>query len=117
MSIKRSAAAASFCLLAGLGTLPSAVAQNPLRNPQNEPAAPTVDPSRIKERMAVISADGQRVGTVERVEGGQIRLSGDDTTTGGLAHLIPLEWVASADGEVKLNAPTQKVRREWKSVQ
>lgn len=114
MNVRTLAAAAVCLFLTGAGA-PPALAQNPLRSPQAGPV--TVDPARIRERMAVVSADGQHVGTVDRVEGGQVKLAKDDTTSGGLHHLIPLEWVAAIEAEVRLNVPTQQVRREWKSVE
>ena len=73
-----------------------------------------VDASQIKEHAEVIGADGVRVGTVDHVEGGRIKLtkkdSGAQVNEGhsaheGHHHYIPLGLVADVeDGTVRLSA-------------
>jgi hypothetical protein len=62
----------------------------------------------IKSLMEVIGADGVRVGTVDRVEGGRIKLSKADSGEGrhrGHHHFIDLGLVAEVEGKkVRLSA-------------
>ncbi|KTQ95296.1 hypothetical protein NS226_12125 [Aureimonas ureilytica] len=63
---------------------------------------------RIKEHMEVIGADGVHVGTVDRVEGGRIKLTKKDSGEGhhqGHHHFIPGGLVAEVEGDkVRLSA-------------
>lgn len=61
-----------------------------------------MDASKIREHMPVVGADGQRIGTVDRVEGNKIKLtksgSGDSHH-----HIIDLADVREvSNGEVHL---------------
>ena len=62
----------------------------------------------IKEHMEVIGADGVRVGTVDRVEGGRIKLTKADSGEGshkGHHHYIEQGLVAGVEGDkVRLSA-------------
>ena len=62
----------------------------------------------IKEHMEVIGADGVHVGTVDKVEGGRIKLTKKDSGEGshkGHHHFIDLSLVAEVEGErVRLSA-------------
>lgn len=62
----------------------------------------------IKEHMEVIGADGVRVGTVDRVEGGRIKLTKADSGEGshkGHHHYIDHALVAGVEGDkVRLSA-------------
>lgn len=66
------------------------------------------DASRIKEHSEVIGADGVHVGTVDRVEGGRIKLTKADSGMGahkGHHHYVPLGLVADVEGDrVRLSA-------------
>ena|ERR1700694_1872799 len=72
------------------------------------PAAASRLQISIKSRMEVIGADGVRVGTVDRVEGGRIKLSRADSGEGrhrGHHHFIDLGLVAGVEGQkVRLSA-------------
>ncbi len=63
---------------------------------------------RIKEHMEVIGADGVHVGTVDRVEGGRIKLTKADSGEGrhkSHHHFIDLGLVADVEGQkVRLSA-------------
>jgi hypothetical protein len=67
-----------------------------------------MDKSRIKKNMEVIGADGVHIGTVDRVEGGKIRLTTADSGEGrhkGHHHFIDLSLVADVEGKkVRLSA-------------
>lgn len=62
----------------------------------------------IKEHMEVIGADGIHVGTVDRVEGGRIKLTKKDSGEGshkGHHHYISTALVAEVEGnKVRLSA-------------
>ena len=62
----------------------------------------------IREHMEVIGADGVHVGTVDKVEGGRIKLTKKDSGEGshkGHHHFISLGLVADIDGgKVRLSA-------------
>jgi hypothetical protein len=66
------------------------------------------DLSLIREHMEVIGADGAHVGTVDRVEGGRIKLTKEDSGLGhhqGHHHYIPANLIAEIEGEqVRLSA-------------
>jgi hypothetical protein len=72
------------------------------------------DPSSIREHMEVIGADGVHVGTVDKCEGGRIKLTKADSGTqleqgegehAGHHHYIPLGLVAAVEGnQVRLSA-------------
>ncbi|MCO4316287.1 DUF2171 domain-containing protein [Phyllobacterium sp. 21LDTY02-6] len=62
----------------------------------------------IKEHMEVIGADGVHIGTVDRVEGGRIKLTRKDSGEGsheGHHHFISSSLVAEIEGnKVRLSA-------------
>lgn len=62
----------------------------------------------IKQHMEVVGADGVHVGTVDRVEGGRIKLTKADSGEGhhrGHHHFIDLGLVAEVEGQkVRLSA-------------
>jgi hypothetical protein len=64
--------------------------------------------SSVKEHMDVIGADGVHVGTVDKVEGGRIKLIKDDSGAGhhhGHHHYIAGDLVAKVEGDdVRLSA-------------
>jgi hypothetical protein len=64
--------------------------------------------SSIREHMEIIGADGVHVGTVDRVEGGRIKLTKDDAGEGahkGHHHFIEGDLVAGIEGDkVRLSA-------------
>jgi hypothetical protein len=64
--------------------------------------------TEIKEHMEVIGADGVHVGTVDKVEGGRIKLTKRDSGEGshkGHHHFIDKSLVASVEGnKVRLSA-------------
>ncbi|SEQ09500.1 hypothetical protein SAMN05216548_102376 [Faunimonas pinastri] len=66
------------------------------------------DASAIKEHMEVIGADGAHVGTVDRVEGGRIKLTKQDSGEGahkGHHHYVSTTLVADIEGnKVRLSA-------------
>lgn len=70
------------------------------------------DGPEIREHMAVVGSDGQRVGTVDRLERGHIKLTREDDPAGAGEHrAIPLGLIASAEGgQVRLTLTGQQAR-------
>ncbi len=64
--------------------------------------------NQIKEHMEIIGADGVHIGTVDRVEGGRIKLTKADSGEGrhrGHHHYIDEGLVAGVEGQkVRLSA-------------
>jgi len=73
------------------------------------------DISSIHEHMEVVGSDGQHVGTVDHIDGSRIKLTKSDRASGGRHHMIPTDWVQSADGTVRLNKPAQEAISEWEA--
>ncbi len=72
-------------------------------------------PSGVKERMDVIGSCGNKLGVVDHVEDGSIKLTRKDSSD-GQHHLIPLSWIDHVDSHVHLNKNCGEARREWRSV-
>ena len=84
---------------------PSGVVTSPAMTVRN---GSRMNLAAVKEHMDVIGADGVHVGTVDRVEGGRIKLTKDDSGAGhhqGHHHYISGDLVAEVEGtEVRLSA-------------
>lgn len=68
----------------------------------------------IRARMDVISSCGRRIGTVDHIEGGLIKLTNSDPTAAHEHHFIPLSWVESVDDRVQLNKDAKEATDGWK---
>jgi hypothetical protein len=76
-----------------------------------------VQAAQIKEHMEVIGSDGQRVGTVDHMEGAdKIKLAKSDPNAGGKHHLIPLSLVDHVDNHVHLNKSAKDVQSQWQTA-
>lgn len=77
---------------------------------------------QIREHMEVVGSCGNRVGTVDRVVGGSIKLTRGDAQAGGPTpaagehHFLPMDWVARVDDKVHLNKPCDEVQLEWETA-
>jgi hypothetical protein len=70
----------------------------------------------IRERMKVVGSDKQPVGTVDKVEGGRIKLMRNDPQAQGQHHYIPSDWVESIDGDqVRLRQKAEDAREAWQT--
>ena len=67
----------------------------------------------IKEHMEVIGSDGTVVGTVDRVQGSEIKLT---KGSGTAHHFIPLDWVANVDSRVHLSKAARDVKTQWREA-
>ncbi|MCI0703303.1 MAG: DUF2171 domain-containing protein [Planctomycetia bacterium] len=68
----------------------------------------------IRQHMEVICSCGTKLGVVDRVEGGAIKLTKGDSPD-GQHHFIPMSWVGNVDRHVHLNKNSEEAMREWKS--
>ena len=75
---------------------------------------PAKGASDIRERMDVIASCGKKVGVVDHVEGGAIKLTKDDSPD-GQHHFIPTGWVDHVDAHVHLTKNSQETEQGWKS--
>ncbi len=74
------------------------------------------DTTAIREHMEVVGSDGQHVGTVDHVNGDQIKLTRTDPAAGGQHHVIPTSLIASVDAQVRLSQPAEQVRGSWQAA-
>jgi uncharacterized protein (TIGR02271 family) len=69
--------------------------------------------SSIVAHMDVIASDGQKVGTVDHLEGAdKIKLT-KTSSSDGQHHFIPMAWVDHVDRHVHLNKPRVQVQSGW----
>ena len=74
------------------------------------------DTAAIQEHMEVVGSDGAHVGTVDHVNGDQIKLTRKDPAAGGQHHIVPTSLVASVDTCVRLSQPADQVRNTWQAA-
>jgi hypothetical protein len=70
--------------------------------------------SGIREHMDVIASCGTKVGVVDHVEGGAIKLTKNDSRD-GQHHFIPTTWVERVDSHVHLKKDHKQTEQNWKS--
>jgi hypothetical protein len=70
--------------------------------------------NEIQEHMNVIASCGKKVGVVDHLEGGAIKLTRKDSPD-GQHHFIPMNWVCHVDNHVHLKKNSSETEREWKS--
>jgi len=75
-------------------------------------AVDCLDLSVIKRHMAVLSCDGCRVGTVDCLVGGCIKLTRKDSPD-GLHHFIPSKWIERVEDKIYLTKNANETRKEW----
>ncbi len=68
----------------------------------------------IREHMDVIGSCGNKLGKVDHVEGGSIKLTRNDSPD-GKHHFIPSTWVTRVDDRVHLSKSCSEAAREWTS--
>jgi hypothetical protein len=68
----------------------------------------------IKERMDVIASCGKKIGVVDHVEAGAIKLTRKDSPD-GQHHFIPTAWVDHVDTHVHLTRNSLEAELAWKS--
>ena len=76
-----------------------------------------INETQIREHMTVVGSDNQRVGMVDRCDGGRIKLAKNDPAAQGEHHYLPLDWVERVDGDqVCLNRSSKEAMQAWQSA-
>ena len=73
-----------------------------------------INVSDIKPHMEVVGSDGEHVGKVDQVLGGEIELAKFDLGSGFKHHLIPVTWVDHVDRHVHLNVTKDQAKTQWR---
>jgi hypothetical protein len=68
----------------------------------------------IEERQEVVDCTGAHIGTVDHVEGDQIKLTRRDSSD-GMHHFIPASIVCTVDTKVHLTKTFDEVKQVWTS--
>jgi len=72
--------------------------------------------SSIREKMKVVGSDRQPVGTVDHIEGDEIKLMKNDPQANGQHHYIPSDWIERIEGdEVCLKKSSSEARSQWRA--
>jgi hypothetical protein len=69
----------------------------------------------IKEHMDVLGSDGGFIGTVDHVQGSEIKLT-KSSDTSRQHHFIPLDWVANVDAKVHLSKAARDAKNQWRAA-
>ena len=103
----RTLAVASLVLTSTLVLAPLVHAQDPTAKTTN---------SIVREHMEVVGSDKVHVGTVDKYEGKDIKLTKSDPAANGQHHTIPSSWVGTLNGNtVMLNKTAKEAMAEWKA--
>ncbi len=71
----------------------------------------------IREHMEVLGSDGEHVGTVDHLDGGnRIKLTKSDPKAGGRHHYISVDWVDHVDRHVHLNKTSSDAMKQWQAA-
>jgi hypothetical protein len=69
----------------------------------------------IREHMLVVGSDGAPIGTVDHVDGSELKLTkGSDKS--GQHHFIPLDWIANVDSKVHLSKAARDAKAQWRAA-
>ena len=71
--------------------------------------------NNVREHMEVIGSCGTRLGLVDRVENGAIKLT-RDSGGDGQHHFIPMDWVDHVDRHVHLKMDCGEAKKQWRSA-
>ena len=83
--------------------------------PLSQSTGATGSTADIREHQEVYASCGKKIGTVDHVEGGHIKLTKNDSPDGH-HHLIPLSWVAKVHDHVHLNKDHLEVQSQWQTA-
>lgn len=67
----------------------------------------------IAEGMVVVDRDGTRIGSVDKVEGGHLKISRADQEPRNQHQYVSPDWIAAVDDRVTLNRTFDEARRLW----
>ncbi|WP_053080365.1 DUF2171 domain-containing protein [Methylobacterium variabile] len=69
----------------------------------------------IAEGMAVVDRDGTRIGSVDKVEGGHLKICRADQEPRNQHQYVSADWIAAVDDRVRLNRTFDEAKRLWAS--
>ena len=73
-----------------------------------------VEMESIRDHMDVIASCGKKVGVVDHLESGAIKLTRNDSPD-NLHHYLPSSWVSKVDSRVHLNKTSRETEQGWKA--
>jgi hypothetical protein len=74
----------------------------------------TIDTTKIREHMPVVSSDDKQFATVDHLDSGNtIKLTKDQQ---GQHHWIPMSWVSRVDDKVHVDRPSSQVMQKWSTA-
>jgi hypothetical protein len=77
-------------------------------------ATSCVSASAIQEHMDVLGSCGNKLGRVDHVQGGMIKLTRNGSSD-GRHHYIPISWVSRVDDRVHLTRSCTQAKEDWQS--
>jgi len=75
--------------------------------------AESAEIENIREEMDVIASCGKKIGVVDHLEAGTIKLTRNDSPD-NLHHYLPANWVSKVDTRVHLNKNSRETELDWK---
>lgn len=63
--------------------------------------------------MAVVDSDGTRVGIVDKVEGGHLKIERPEQRPRNEHQYVTPDWIAAVDDRVRLNRTLDEAKRLW----
>lgn len=69
----------------------------------------------ITEGMVVVDRDGSRIGSVDKVEGGHLKICRADQEPRNQHQYVSPDWIAAVDDRVRLNRTFDEAKRLWAS--
>ena len=69
-----------------------------------------INPSQIQKHMDVVSSRNEPLGSVDHIEGSEVKLVRDVL---GQHHLVPIAWIESIDDKIHLTRSAEEVERLW----
>lgn len=67
----------------------------------------------VIEGMAVVDSEGARVGIVDKVEGGHLKIRRPDQAPRNEHQYVTPGWVVAVDDRVRLNLSLDEAKRLW----
>ena len=81
---------------------------------ENGTRAEDFETQGIREHMDVIASCGKKIGVVDHLEAGTIKLTRNDSPD-NLHHYLPSSWVSKVDNSVHLNKNSRETETGWKA--
>jgi len=90
------------------------ISSEKLAKDQDGTGAEDVETEGIREHMDVIASCGKKVGVVDHLEAGTIKLTRKDSPD-NLHHYLPISWVSNVDSRVYLSKNSRETELGWKA--